>query len=148
MPVPEKQKTFAVVGDGRKCLILENTGPDWEPKFMVIDEIIGTPKAQTTGPSGRRADTGQGQRSAMEVADAGDEVRRRLAASVADRLGTYHRKARFQRLMLAAPPAMLGALRTAMPGNLTRAITLEFPSDLVHHTVDQIDQAFQRAKNA
>ncbi len=62
--------------------------------------------------------------------------RRHEAALFAHRIGheiaAAQRAARFDRLVLIAPPAFLGLLREALPAALRQIITAEIAKDLVH----------------
>ena len=59
------------------------------------------------------------------------EVKRKFAAEVADALEAEHRKGAFDKLVIAAPPAMLGDLRAALSKAVAATVVAELNKDLV-----------------
>ncbi|MDE3080262.1 MAG: host attachment protein, partial [Paracoccaceae bacterium] len=57
-----------------------------------------------------------------------------------------HAKARpFDRLMIAAPPKMLGLLRAALPGDLGRRLVYDTPLDLIDERPEDLAPHFAAA---
>ena len=60
------------------------------------------------------------------------EAKRRFVARLAATLVEAEAKGRFARLVLMAPPRVLGDLRQAMPATLRRRVDAEVRKDLTH----------------
>lgn len=68
----------------------------------------------------------------------GSEPHRReatlFARRIADELTSAHRAGGFDRLVIMAPPAFLGTLRSALPAAVRKTVAAEIAKDLVHET--------------
>jgi protein required for attachment to host cells len=146
---PTRRKiTWAAVADGAKALILVNDGTDRAPVLRVVakNEIENPPtRNQGTGKPGRRPDTGPGQRSAMETTDWHEFEKSRFVGEFAGRLNRAAARGMFERLILAAPPAVLGQLRPALSAQTASCVVVEIGSDLTRHPVDEIGKHIVRA---
>ncbi|GGH46852.1 host attachment protein [Frigidibacter albus] len=133
--------TWVVVADGAKALLLENTGTAEAPQLRVAGKAaIDNPptREQGTDQPGRRDGPGGAPGSAMEQTDfhrLGEEAfARDLVADLETRLAAGEMK----RLVLAAPPQMLGSLRAAMGPALAGAVIAELPKTLTGHPTPEI----------
>jgi protein required for attachment to host cells len=70
------------------------------------------------------------------------EVKRRFAEEVAAALEAEHRKGAFDKLVIAAPPAMLGDLRVALPKAVAATVVAELHKDLVKTPEHELLQHF------
>jgi len=133
--------TWVVVADGAKALLLENTGTAEAPQLRVVEKMaIDNPptREQGTDQPGRMDGPGGAPGSAMEGTDfhrlAEEDFARDLAADLEARIGAGAMK----RLVLAAPPQMLGSLRAAMGPALAGAVVAELPKTLTGHPTPEI----------
>lgn len=74
-----------------------------------------------------------------------EEVERRFARRVADRLADFVREWEVEKLVLAVQPHMLGLLRPVLSEKLPAGVeTIELPEDLSWHAPPQIQAALKR----
>lgn len=138
-----------VITDARRALLLQNTGSEIHPSLEVLDRIeaeVEPGEHEDSDRSGRRYDGGgtvarfRG-RSAMEQPD----PQKLKAAAFADQLTNHlvrlEREGKVRQILLAAPPAFLGALRDAMPPELTRLVVAQIPKHLTEASIDDIKGA-------
>jgi protein required for attachment to host cells len=140
--------TWVAVADGAKALLLVNEGTDEEPLLYVLAkrEFENPPThVQGTDRPGRKPDHGPGQRSAMETTDWHEIGEERFVAEFAGRLNRAAVEGRFRRLVLIAPPKVIGLLRGALSAEASAAIVAEIGSDLTKHPVDAIEQHLAKA---
>lgn len=140
MPQP-KETTWIAILDGRKALVLENRGTDLNPDLVLIEKREEeTPPSRELGPDrpGRRADKGPNQRSAMEAPDRHTRAEELFAADMGVWLAQAARSERFDRLVLAAAPRVMGHVRGALGADATRRIAAELTQDLVNHPIPEI----------
>ena len=136
-----EHRAWVLVMDGEKFLLLENAGDSELVNLQVIgeDAIRNPPtEAQGTDRPGRMADAGHG-RSAVEQTDWHALEKRRFAADMADRLYHWAHEGRFSRLILAADPKSLGALRQHLHKEVCARIVAELDEDLTNHPPDRIE---------
>lgn len=140
--------TWAVVADGAKALILVNDGTDREPLLRVVakSELENPPtRQQGTDQPGRRAGPGSGQTSAMEATDWHTFEELRFIEEIAGRLSRAVGRGQFERLVLAAPPKVLGLLRPALSAQATACVVAEIGKDLTGHPIDAIEKHVAKA---
>lgn len=146
---PDRRKiTWVAVADGGKALFLVNEGTDAAPVLTVlVKDEIDNPSARAQGADrpGRRAGAGAGQRSAMETTDWHELGEERFVRDFAERLNRFAERGRFERLILAAPPKVLGQLRPALSAKVTDRLAAEIGSDLTGLPVAGIEQHLARA---
>jgi protein required for attachment to host cells len=146
---PGRRKiTWAAVADGGKALLLVNDGTDADPVLRVLakSELENPPtREQGTDQAGRRDGTGVGQRSAMETSDWHEFEEAHFVAELAGGLNRAAERGQFERLILVAPPKVLGQLRPALSGQVAGTLVAEIGSDLTKHPVDQIEQLVAKA---
>ncbi len=143
--------TWVVVADGAKALILVNEGTDRMPSLRVDwkSEIDAPPSREINADRpGRRSDGGPGQRSAMEPADAHRIESERFVDSLADRIDRAVQSGRSERLVLVAPPRVLGRLRKSLTKATADAVAAELRHDLTGQTVPDIEMHVAKALNA
>lgn len=134
--------TWVVVADGEKALFLENIGDIRHPELRLLareEADLEMPGADTDRP-GRMADPGPGQRSALEQPDYARLASERFAGDLADQLRTRLRRGRFEKLILVAPPQVLGALREAMDEALRACVVAELHKTLTKHPLPKITE--------
>jgi protein required for attachment to host cells len=140
--------TWAAVADGGKALILVNDGTDQAPVLSVVarNEIENPPALQQgTDKPGRRSGSGPDQRSAMETTDWHEFEESRFVDEFAGRLNRSAQRGLFERLILVAPPKVLGQLRASLSGQAASCVVVEIGSDLTGHPVDEIEKHIAKA---
>ncbi|MDU8912570.1 host attachment family protein [Aestuariicoccus sp. MJ-SS9] len=136
------QGTWVLVADGEKALFLRNDLDAETPDLNVVrlqSQDNPSNRDQSTGPQGRRADGGSGQRSAMEETDWHQLAKERFAHDLAEVLYRQVHKGAFDRLVVVAPPHVLGDLRDAMHKEVADRIVAELPKTLTNHPIDKIE---------
>lgn len=133
-------RALLLVADGRKALILENTGTPDRLAFAVVAEMAQAnppTRAQGTDKPGRMPDPGPGQRSAMEQTDfhqlAEDQFVKEAVAAFAKEVA-----ARGVRAALIAPPKALAVARAALPAALNGSLIGTLDKDLTKHPLSEI----------
>lgn len=142
--------SWVVVADGRKALLLENLGGPLNPDLRVIrvDEIDNPPsRAQGADRAGRMNDGRAGgvRKSAFEATDFHQLAEDRFAGRLAAALDKAAAGGAFDKLVVAAPPSALGALRAAFSERVKARIALEIDSDLVNHPAPEIERRIAAA---
>ena len=136
-------KTWVVVADGEKALILGNRSRSTTPDLQVVarEEQDNPPTAaQSTDRAGRRSDGGPNQRSAMEETNWHDLAKGKFARDLCHLLSVHAQRGEFDKLVLVAAPQVLGAMRAEMAPAVTNAIVAEVPKTLTNHPVPDIEK--------
>lgn len=134
---------WVLVGDGEKALFFRNEGDGLYPNLQVIDvlEQENPPThEQGTDAPGRFSDGPSPHNSAVQDTDWHVLEKERFAKTVAEALYKAAHKNRFQKLVVAAPPATLGVLRKEFHKEVADRIEAEFPKELTGHSVSQIEK--------
>ena len=146
---PIRQKiTWVAVADGAKALILVNDGTDSAPVLCVVakNEIENPPtRQQGTDKPGRRSGSGPSRLSAMEATDWHEFEAGRFVDEFAGRLNRAAQRGLFERLILVAPPRVLGRLRPTLSTQAAACVVAEIGSDLTGHPVDEIEKKIAKA---
>jgi protein required for attachment to host cells len=131
--------TWVLVADGQKALLLENIGdadlPVLEVRRIAEQDNPATSEQGTDRP-GRASDGPSGHRSALQETDWHRLAEGRFAHDLAEMLLGNSR--RYDRLILAAAPRVLGELRKEIHGEVAGRIVAEVATDLTNHPVDEI----------
>lgn len=135
--------TFVVVADGEKALFLRNVGDAEYPNLEVVREIEHPnppSREQGTDRPGRFPDMGTAShRSAVEETDWHRLEKERFAKELSERLYKLAHAGHFERLVVVAPPRILGELRKDFHKEVADRVVAEIGKDLTHHTVDRIE---------
>lgn len=108
-------------------MILENAGCMREPDLRVIDRVDAPP-----------APLRDRQAVLPEVTDRSRLAMSAFAAQVVARLALEAARGRAKRLVLAAPPALLGAIRDRLDEDLQARVVLELPKTLTRQPLGRI----------
>jgi protein required for attachment to host cells len=149
------QGTWVLIADGEKALFLENLTDDANPNLHVWREQHHENPAdreQKSDRPGRMKDTGlskqaapggldwsPGQRSGFAEADWHRLEKERFAQELADRLYRFAHRGDFDRLVVVAPPRVLGDLRAKLHKVVTDRMVAEIPKTLTNHPVEEIE---------
>lgn len=134
--------TWVLIADGEKALFLENVTDGADPYLRVWrEEHHENPpdREQGTDRPGRFHDAGPGQKSAFSETDWHKLEKERFARDLADRLYRFAHRGDFERLVIVAPPRVLGDLRSAFHRIVAERIVAEIPKTLTNHPVDEIE---------
>lgn len=133
---------WLVVCDGRKALILENTGdkmfPNLHTKEVREHEDASTRSQGTDGPGKVQYSTGA--RSSMEQTDWHDESERAFLKALADRLDTAVTSGETTAVTMVASPRALGIIRADYSAALRKALQAELDKDLIKLPVYEIEK--------
>jgi protein required for attachment to host cells len=139
------KQTWVVVADGRTALIFEDDGLAHGLRKVPGGELHAErPDARGlfSDRPGRAFDSARQGRHAMEPPTSAEEqVRTRFVRTVVAWLDKPVRAGGTGRLVLIAPPKMLGDLRAALPERLSRKVVAELDKDLTKAPPDDIAHA-------
>jgi protein required for attachment to host cells len=129
---------WIVVADGEKALVLENRGTVGAPDLALVFRAEAPEVIEASDRPGRMADVGPGHRSAMEQPDFHRLTAETFAGDLVEALAARAGAGAMNKLVLAAPPQVLGALRDAMPESLAKVVVAEIDKTLTRHPVPKI----------
>ncbi|CAN7451346.1 host attachment family protein [Rhizobium sp. LjRoot30] len=146
-PIRIPWKSWVVVCDGAKALILRNDGDADLINLKVVDTLT-QPNDKTseigTDRPGRAYSPPGVSRSAMEETDWHAQAEEDFLKEVAGRITDIASKAETQRIVLVAPPTALGILRQSLGPAAGTAITAEIPKDYAQMPVPEIEKNLLR----
>lgn len=134
--------TWVLVADAGRARILESRGPGkglhQVPDTEMHQEL---PKDSEifADRAGRSFDSRGGGRHRMEATSSPHRaLKAEFAKALADRLAAAATAKSFGRLVLVAPPTLLGDLRKALPPAVASLVTAEIDKDLTHVATQDI----------
>jgi protein required for attachment to host cells len=139
---------WVVVADGEKALFLRNEGDAKYPNLEVFREIHEENPAtheQGTDAPGRYHDGPNVNRSAVQETDWHRLEKERFAKDIADRLYKMAHRGDFERLVIVAPPLVLGEMRKELHKEVDAKVSAEVAKTLTNHTVEEIERILQEA---
>lgn len=137
MPVMKFPVTWVVVADAGSARAYEfkerNAAPAEVPDFSLnAEETHGFSRDIGSDKPGRSFNIADNRRSAIEPhSDLHEQAKQGFARNLSGALSAAHSKGRFEKLVIAAPPKMLGYLRQEMSTGVANAICGEISKDLV-----------------
>ena len=142
-------RTWALIADGARARILVNNGPvhgdahhgsqgeapaqhDWMPvDGLVFEGDHSATRDLVTDRQGRSFSSMGSRRSAIEArTDPHRDQKTKFANHLAEILAEQLQAGAYHRLIIAAPPATLGDLRSAISDKVRATIVAEFAHDL------------------
>ncbi|MHB2267216.1 baeRF12 domain-containing protein [Aliihoeflea sp. PC F10.4] len=140
---------WVIVADGEKALFLRNEGDAEYPHLEVFREIRDDnppTRDQGTDRPGRLQDAGgTAHRSAVEETDWHRIEKERFAKEIADRLYQLAHRDQFKKLIVVAPPLVLGEMRKEFHKEVSDRITAEVSKTLTNHPIDEIEKNLMAA---
>lgn len=136
-----KHDGWVVVADGERALFLKNKGDAMHPQLTVFREMEQEnppDREQGTDRLGR-VNGGGAQRSSVEETDWHQIGKERFAREVAERLYKWAHAGRFDKLVIVAPPQVLGEMRKELHSEVAHRVIGEIPKTLTNHSVDKIE---------
>jgi protein required for attachment to host cells len=134
---------LVMVVDGGKMLLFRNEGDADYPNLIVetASENVNPPdREQHTDAPGRAFASVGAARSAMGETDFHDLSEDRFAADAVELLNQRALANRFERLIVVAPPAVLGEMRKHYNKALSARLVGEIAKDLTGHPVPDIEK--------
>lgn len=135
--------TWVVVADSARALLLRTVAEYPAPVFEVVaaeTPDVTAADLRPTDRSGRLEKTG-GRRSAMEEPGWRAMARDLFAEELSALLARHVQAGDFDRLVLVAPPRVLGALRDALPRDVAACVVAEIGKDLTGQPVRKLEAA-------
>jgi protein required for attachment to host cells len=149
---------LVMVGDGARALFFRNSGTPLQPKLTVekVFEQDNPPtREQGTDRPTRGSDFSGGwatnvgsPRSNIEQTDWHQLNEDRFAKDIADKLYQLAHANRFQRLVIVAPPKVLGTLRKAMHKEVLERVEAEVAKDLAHAPITAIQDELAKGESS
>ncbi|MET4699094.1 protein required for attachment to host cells [Constrictibacter sp. MBR-5] len=126
--------TWILVADGQRARIVENGGPGKGLQPVTPEPLVNSdPPSRNLGTDrpGRVSESVGGARHAIEPrTDPHRDQKRRFAQELADRLDRAAGEGAYTRLILVAPPQMLGDLRDVLTERARALVAAEIDKDL------------------
>ena len=135
--------TWVLVADGEKALFLENVTDAQNPTLQVrvLKEQENPPsREQATGAPGRVFQSQSGTSRAYGEADWHYLEKMRFADDLADLLYLHAHRGRFERLVIVAPPQVLGELRAKLKPEVSQRVVAEIAKTLTNHPLPEIEK--------
>ncbi len=123
-------RTWILIANNGKARIVENDGPGkglYQPRGLAHTSPGG---ADFDDQPGRAFSSVGEARSKMEQHQSGRLQSNAFASELVDELILSKRKKQFDRLIICAPPTMLGRVRALLPDDLKSDLIAELPKDL------------------
>jgi protein required for attachment to host cells len=137
---------WVLVADGEKALFLRNVGDNEHPHLEVFREIHDdNPPThdQGTDRPGRFNDGPNVHRSAVQETDWHRIEKERFAKEIAGRLYKLAHRDAFKKIVIVAPPMVLGEMRQELHKEVQARVTAEVAKTLTNHTVDDMEKILQ-----
>ena len=134
---------WVVVADGEKALFLRNEGDEKYPNLEVFREMREeNPATREQGADrpGRFNDGPSPHKSAVQETDWHRIEKERCAKEIAERLYKAAHRGDFSRLVIVAPPLVIGEMRKELHKEVSDRLVGEVPKTLTNHTVAEIEK--------
>jgi len=135
---------LVLVADGRKSLFLRNEGDEEFLNLVVEDQAAQwdpEDREVKTDAAGQRPSGATPRQDSTAEADYHQQAEDRFAAEAA--LMLKEKAARFDELVIVAPPRTLGELRKHYDTAVEAKIVAEVDKDLVNHPIDKLESLLQ-----
>ncbi len=134
------ERTWFVVADQSQAQLYKVAGSEREPQLEHI-EILDHQEARTQSQSA--PGDSNPRMSFVDRSGAVTEEQRRFARKLVARLEAAHRGGEFKRVVVAAPPSLVGTLRTLYPAVIGDALT-EVVGDYVHESRHELARRMKK----
>jgi protein required for attachment to host cells len=134
---------WVVVADGEKALFLRNEGDAEYPHLQVFREMHDDnppTHEQGTDAPGRFNDGPNVHRSAVQETDWHRIEKERFAREIADRLYKMAHRGDYKKLVVVAPPLVLGEMRKEFHKEVSDRVSGEVAKTLTNHSVDEMEK--------
>ena len=132
--------TWVMVMDGSKALILRNVTDGRDPNLEVVrkDENDATDSKAVSTEDPRAEGTGDARKPTAD--DFHNTTEHGFAEEMAEWLYRAAHRNRFRKIVLVAPPKVLGTLRQKLHKEVASRVVGEVHKTLTGHPVDQIER--------
>jgi protein required for attachment to host cells len=138
-----EHNAWVMVGDGEKALFFRNEGDETNPNLEIVNVLEHeNPKSSEQGtdrPGRAFASVGK-HRSAMQETNWHKLEKHRFAKEIADTLYSAAHNGRYSKLVLAAPPMIMGDLRKALHKEVSDKVVAEISKDLTNMPPHEIER--------
>jgi protein required for attachment to host cells len=141
-----KNRTWILVADGARALLIRNEGSATKPKFALIrryQQDNPATREQGTDRPGRTNDAGT-HKSAMENTDWHQIAEDRFVHDIAQVISTAFQRHEFDSLIIAAPPTALGEMRKALPEEIRDHVLSEINKDFTHLALPELEEVIPK----
>lgn len=142
---------WVLIGDGEKALVLRNDGDEDYPDLRtlrVFEQDNPPTHEQGADRPGRMPDNAgplsSHHRSAMQDADWHTLAKHQFAKEVAHRLYTAAHAGQFSKLVVVAPPLVLGDLRKTWHAEVANRVIAEVDKTLTNHPIRKIEKVLTK----
>lgn len=135
------KRTLVLVADGGRARIFENLGPGKGlHQVENIDETseLAANRNLLDDRPGRSYESQGAMRHAHEQTDRHQELEHRFIEGLLERLDGLRAEDKFDRLIVVAPPKVLGDIRKIIPKELSKIVSAELARDLTRTPTDEI----------
>jgi protein required for attachment to host cells len=132
-----------MVGDGQKALFFRNEGDATYPNLkivQVLEQDNPSTREQGSDRPGRTHSSVGTARSAMQETNWHKLEKHRFAKDIADALYSAAHSGRYDKLVIAAPPMIMGDLRKAMHKEVSDKVVAEVSKDLTNMPPHEIEK--------
>ena len=130
---------LVLVGDGERAIFLRNHGTVMDPSLAVEDMFEqNNPPTREQGTDRPTRGANSFPRGNIDQTDWHQLNEERFASKIADKLYHLAHANRFSRLVIVAPPKILGALRHSFHKEVLDRIEAEVPKELASASVTNI----------
>ena len=134
---------WVMVGDGQKALFFRNEGDATYPNLeivQVLEQDNPSSREQGSDRPGRTHSSVGTARSAMQETNWHKLEKHRFAKDIADALYSAAHSSRYDKLVIAAPPMIMGDLRKAMHKEVSDKVVAEVSKDLTNMPPHEIEK--------
>jgi protein required for attachment to host cells len=134
---------WVMVGDGEKALFFRNEGDARFPNLEVVDVLEHenpSTREQGTDRPGRSSSSVGTARSSMQETNWHKLEKHRFAKEIADTLYQAAHRGRYKKLILTAPPMIMGDLRKALHKEVSSRVVAEISKDLTNMPPHEIER--------
>lgn len=135
--------TWVLVADGEKALFLENLTDGENPHLVMrrLEEHENPPnREQAAGRPGRVQESMSPGGSSYRETDWHQLEKDRFADEMAGLLYKLVHKGRFDRLVIVAPPRVLGEMRSKLHREVAERVVAEIDKELTNHPLTEIEK--------
>ncbi|MCE8548458.1 host attachment protein [Ruegeria pomeroyi] len=140
------EKTWVLIADSEKALILVNDGNAQSPSLTLLEkeEQDNPPnREQAANQRGRVNQSAAHGQSAYSDTDWHELSKDRFAQDIADLLYDHAHRGRFDTIVLCTSRQVLGVLRDTLHQEVAKRIVAEIPKVLTNHPIDEIQKILQ-----
>jgi len=134
---------WVMVGDGQKALFFRNEGDATYPNLeivQVLEQDNPSSREQGSDRPGRTHSSVGTARSAMQETNWHKLEKHRFAKDIADALYSAAHSGRYDKLVIAAPPMIMGDLRKAIHKEVSDKVVAEVSKDLTNMPPHEIEK--------